>query len=247
MKKLLLVLLLALDWLGARATEGETVSRRDLSAGRGGEGLWVSDGVGFARTDRKGAYTLTTDADSRYVFVCVPAGYDAPVEGGVVRFHHPLPAGDAACDFTLLRRTGDDRRYNLAVIADPQIWFRKEFPQFEASMEDLARTVRSLGIPVKKLRAAVILAATLVTASVVSMCGLIGWVGLLVPHAARMVFGANNRFVIPASALFGALFMLAVDTEARTIAGNEIPVSILTALIGAPFFIYLLRRTGGAR
>ena len=65
--------------------------------------------------------------------------------------HHPLPAGDAACDFTLLRRTGDDRRYNLAVIADPQIWFRKEFPQFEASMEDLARTVRSLGIPVQGL------------------------------------------------------------------------------------------------
>ncbi|HJC27313.1 MAG TPA: calcineurin-like phosphoesterase family protein [Candidatus Alistipes stercoravium] len=151
MKKLLLVLLLTLGWLGARASEGETVRGRVLCDGRGVEGVWVSDGVGFARTDKKGAYTLPTDADSRFVFVCVPAGYDAPVEGGVVRFHHPLPAGDAACDFTLLRRTGDDRRYNLAVIADPQIWFRKEFPQFEASMEDLARTVRSLGIPVQGL------------------------------------------------------------------------------------------------
>lgn len=137
MKKLLLALLFIFGWLGVRAAGGETVRGRVLCDGRGVEGVWVSDGVGFARTDKKGVYTLPTDADSRFVFVCVPAGYDAPVEGGVVRFHHPLPAGDAACDFTLLRRKGDDRRYNLAVIADPQIWFRKEFPQFEASMEDL--------------------------------------------------------------------------------------------------------------
>ena len=103
----------------------------------------------------------------------------------------------------------------------------------------------SLGIPVKRLRAAVIIAATMITASVVSMCGLIGWVGLLVPHAARMLFGANNRYVIPASLLLGALFMLAVDTAARTMGQSEVPVSILTAVVGAPFFIYLLRRTGG--
>ena len=103
----------------------------------------------------------------------------------------------------------------------------------------------SLGIPVKRLRAVVIIAATMITASVVSMCGLIGWVGLLVPHAARMLFGANNRYVIPASLLLGALFMLAVDTAARTMGQSEVPVSILTAVVGAPFFIYLLRRTGG--
>lgn len=103
----------------------------------------------------------------------------------------------------------------------------------------------SLGIPVKRIRAAVILAATMITASVVSMCGLIGWVGLLVPHAARMIFGANNRFVLPASMVMGALFMLVIDTAARTVAQSEIPVSILTAVVGAPFFIYLLRRTGG--
>ena len=103
----------------------------------------------------------------------------------------------------------------------------------------------SLGIPVKRIRAAVILAATMITASVVSMCGLIGWVGLLVPHAARMIFGANNRFVLPASMVMGALFMLVIDTAARTVSQSEIPVSILTAVVGAPFFIYLLRRTGG--
>ena len=69
--------------------------------------------------------------------------------------------------------------------------------------------------------------------------------GLLVPHAARMVFGANNRFVLPASMVMGALFMLVIDTVARTATQSEIPVSILTAVVGAPFFIYLLRRTGG--
>ena len=103
----------------------------------------------------------------------------------------------------------------------------------------------SLGIPVRRIRAGVIIAATMITASVVSMCGLIGWVGLLVPHAARMVFGANNRFVLPASMVMGALFMLVIDTVARTATQSEIPVSILTAVVGAPFFIYLLRRTGG--
>lgn len=103
----------------------------------------------------------------------------------------------------------------------------------------------SLGIPVRRIRAAVILFATMITASAVSMCGLIGWVGLLVPHAARMVFGANNRFVLPASMVMGALFMLVIDTIARTALQTEIPVSILTAVVGAPFFIYLLRRTGG--
>lgn len=103
----------------------------------------------------------------------------------------------------------------------------------------------SLGIPVKRIRAAVIIFATMITASAVSMCGLIGWVGLLVPHAARMIFGANNRFVLPASMVLGALFLLIIDTIARTALQTEIPVSILTAVVGAPFFIYLLRRTGG--
>lgn len=104
---------------------------------------------------------------------------------------------------------------------------------------------QSLGISVPRLRAGVIAAATLITASVVSMCGLIGWVGLLVPHAARMIFGANNRFVIPGSLMLGALFMLVIDTAARTLTESEIPVSILTAVVGAPFFIWLLRKTGG--
>ena len=104
---------------------------------------------------------------------------------------------------------------------------------------------RAAGINVQKTRMAVIVASTMVTASCVSMCGQVGWVGLLIPHCARMICGSNNRFVIPFSISFGAVFMVLIDTMARTIIASEIPISVLTALIGAPFFISLLRKTGG--
>lgn len=104
---------------------------------------------------------------------------------------------------------------------------------------------RSSGIHVQQIRAMVIVASTLVTASCVSMCGQVGWIGLLIPHCARMVCGSDNRFVVPVSISLGAVFMLFVDTLARAMMASEIPISVLTALIGAPFFISLLRRTGG--
>ena len=104
---------------------------------------------------------------------------------------------------------------------------------------------KSAGIQVQKTRIVVIIASTMVTASCVSMCGQVGWVGLLIPHCARMIVGSNNRFVIPISISLGAVFMLLVDTLARAMMSSEIPISILTALIGAPFFISLLRKTGG--
>ncbi len=101
------------------------------------------------------------------------------------------------------------------------------------------------GVNVKWLRRTVQIAATLITASCVSMCGQVGWVGLLVPHICRMRFGSNHVSLIPASISLGAAFMILVDTAARTISPKEIPISILTALLGAPFFIYLLRKSGG--
>lgn len=101
------------------------------------------------------------------------------------------------------------------------------------------------GIRVQRLRVITVVASTMITASCVSMCGQVGWVGLLIPHCARMICGNNNRFVIPFSIVLGAVFMLVIDTMARTVIASEIPISILTALIGAPFFIVLLRRTGG--
>lgn len=103
----------------------------------------------------------------------------------------------------------------------------------------------SLGINVRKNRMIVIVASSLITASVVSMCGVVGWVGLLIPHISRMLFGNNHTKVIPGCIVFGALFMLVIDTIARCMYQAEIPVSILTAIIGAPIFLLLLRKTGG--
>lgn len=104
---------------------------------------------------------------------------------------------------------------------------------------------KSLGVPLARLRALVVISGTMITASVVSMCGLIGWVGLLIPHFVRLLYSNNNESVLPASLLLGALFVLLADTLARCATEVEIPVSILTSLIGAPVFIYLLRKTGG--
>ena len=104
---------------------------------------------------------------------------------------------------------------------------------------------KSSGINIYALRMVTIICATMITASGVSMCGQVGWVGLLIPHMCRMKFGSNHLSLIPASISFGAVFMVLVDTVARTMSAAEIPVSILTAIIGAPFFIILMRRSGG--
>jgi iron complex transport system permease protein len=101
---------------------------------------------------------------------------------------------------------------------------------------------RALGVDVTKLRAAVIAAATLMTASVVAVSGVIGWVGLMIPHIARMLVGPNFSRLLPAAMLLGAAFMLVVDTAARSLARVETPLGILTAVLGAPFFLWLLAR-----
>ena len=96
------------------------------------------------------------------------------------------------------------------------------------------------GTNVKLLRSLVVICATAMTASVISMCGQVGWVGLIVPHMCRLIWGQDNAKLIPASISIGAAFMVVVDTLARSISASEIPVSILTAIVGAPFFISLL-------
>ena len=106
---------------------------------------------------------------------------------------------------------------------------------------------KSLGVNLPLIRGLIIFSSAAITASVVAICGVIGWLGLLIPHIARMLFGNDNRRVIPASIVFGAEFMLLTDTIARCASNTEIPVSILTAIIGAPVFIILLRKTGGIR
>jgi iron complex transport system permease protein len=106
---------------------------------------------------------------------------------------------------------------------------------------------KSLGINVKNTRLAVMLASTMVTAAGISLCGQVGWIGLLVPHMSRMLYGGDNRRVIPACVGLGGSMMVIIDTAARSATAAEIPVSVLTAIVGAPFFILLLRKTGGAR
>lgn len=99
---------------------------------------------------------------------------------------------------------------------------------------------QALGVNTGRLRFIVILSSTLLTASVVSISGIIGWIGLLIPHLARMLIGPDYRFLIPTSMLLGGSFLLLVDTIARIILPMEIPIGILTSIIGAPAFIYLL-------
>jgi iron complex transport system permease protein len=98
---------------------------------------------------------------------------------------------------------------------------------------------RALGVDTLRLRTVVVACATLMTASVVAISGIIGWVGLLIPHAARLVVGPDFGRLLPLAMLMGAGFMLAVDTLCRTIATIEVPPGVLTALIGTPFFLWL--------
>jgi len=104
----------------------------------------------------------------------------------------------------------------------------------------------SLGVEVERVKKAVLIAASLLTAGAVSVSGMIGFVGLIVPHAMRMLIGPDHRLLYPASVLGGGIFLVFADTFARTVLNPaELPVGIITAFIGAPFFMYLLRRHRG--
>lgn len=101
---------------------------------------------------------------------------------------------------------------------------------------------RSIGVDTKRVRTIVIICSTLITAASVSVSGMIGWVGLVVPHFARRMIGNNYMRLLPMTMIIGATFLLAVDDISRNLTAQEIPLGILTSLIGAPFFIYLITR-----
>lgn len=107
------------------------------------------------------------------------------------------------------------------------------------------KEARSLGINTSVTKGLVICFSTLATAGAVCVSGIIGWVGLVIPHIGRMLVGSDNRILIPTSIALGACFMLVVDDIGRMISGSEIPLGVLTALIGGPFFVYLLKKTKG--
>ncbi|HRL21388.1 MAG TPA: iron ABC transporter permease [Alcaligenes sp.] len=103
----------------------------------------------------------------------------------------------------------------------------------------------ALGIAVEPLRWLLLICTTLVVSASVAVSGTVGWVGLVVPHIARMLVGPDHRALLPASALLGGTYMVWVDTVARSATSAEIPLGVITALIGAPLFAWLLRRTQG--
>jgi len=105
---------------------------------------------------------------------------------------------------------------------------------------------RALGVETGRLRAVAIIAATLATAAVTALAGAVGWIGLVVPHAARLLGGPDLRRLLPLSMLLGAAFLLAVDTLARSAGRLEVPLGVLTALLGTPLFLWLLARAGRA-
>lgn len=105
-------------------------------------------------------------------------------------------------------------------------------------------TARSLGVPTVAVKLLFITLATLMTGAVVSLTGTIGWVGLIIPHAARAIVGAAHRTLVPVAAICGAIFLLVVDTLARTLSEVEIPVGVMISFIGSPLFILILIKNG---
>jgi iron complex transport system permease protein len=129
--------------------------------------------------------------------------------------------------------------FSIAVSLVPLYFLRWRINLLSLSDDE----ARALGVNVTQLRIIVVACATLMTAAAVAIAGVIGWIGLVIPHAARMLVGPEFARLLPVAMILGATFMLAVDTVARTIANIEIPPGVLTALLGTPFFIWLLWRT----
>lgn len=107
------------------------------------------------------------------------------------------------------------------------------------------KEAQTMGVNVVFCRRMIIAAATLATAGAVCISGIIGWVGLIIPHIGRMLIGNDARKLLPVSMSLGAVFMVTIDTIARSITTSEVPLGVLTALVGAPFFVFLLKKTKG--
>ena len=107
--------------------------------------------------------------------------------------------------------------------------------------------VKTMGVNINLLRMIVIAAATIITAVSIAMAGQVGWVGLIIPHFCRMLVGENHTKLVPFTISIGITFMVIIDTISRSMFAAEIPISVLTSMIGAPFFIYMLRSRGGVK
>jgi len=101
---------------------------------------------------------------------------------------------------------------------------------------------QALGVNVERLKLTIVACSTLMTAAAVSVSGIVGWVGLVIPHIGRMLVGPDHKVLLPASIAIGSSYLMIVDDIARTLTVSEIPLGILTAIVGAPFFAYLMRK-----
>jgi len=117
--------------------------------------------------------------------------------------------------------------------------------RWQLNVLSFGEEAKMVGVETEKLKFAFIIIISLITAVSVAFCGIIGWVGLMIPHIVRMAFGPDHKTLIPLTITVGASFMVLADTLARSIATYEIPIGILTTILGIPFFAYLLRKTGG--
>jgi iron complex transport system permease protein len=121
----------------------------------------------------------------------------------------------------------------------PILWYRWKLNVIAFGDEEAS----AMGIDTVKLRRVMIITSTIITSVSISVCGMIGWVGLIIPHFSRMLVGPNNKVLIPTSLLLGAIYLLMMDNIARNLMSVEIPISILTSIVGAPFFVLLLLKT----
>jgi len=147
--------------------------------------------------------------------------------------------------YWLMGSLGNTRLDDLAHLGPPMLFGILTLCLLGRAMDLLSMgddEAAALGIPVRPLRYGIIAAATLCSALTVAMAGIIGWIGLLVPHCTRMLTGPANTIAVPASALLGALFLLLADGLSRNITTTEIPIGILTELIGVPAFLLVLVR-----
>ncbi|WP_324735357.1 iron ABC transporter permease [Thermococcus sp. SY098] len=117
--------------------------------------------------------------------------------------------------------------------------------RWQLNVLSFGEEAKIVGVETEKLKFAFIIIISLITAVSVAFCGIIGWVGLMVPHIVRMAFGPDHKTLIPLTITVGASFMVLADTLARSVTTYEIPIGILTTILGIPFFAYLLRKTGG--
>ena len=151
-----------------------------------------------------------------------------------------------AITFWLLGSLASARLSDLATLAPPVLLGLVPLVLLRWRINVMAlddEEAQALGVRTGLLRGVLIVAATLMTAAAVSTAGIVGWIGLVVPHLARMLAGPNFARLLPAAAMLGAGYLIAVDTLARTLAAVEIPLGVLNAFVGAPFFIVLLLRT----